>query len=157
MGCFLTDRRNSIRAIIFACLYRTGGVEKPRQSPAMPAFFSLPVRQIRRKSDCVIEFLRSLRYEGAYALHRVPYRTMPYAEARKSMDVDGISSYKLRGTVAQTGKSGANLIASLSFCNPSVNNSLLHSLDRWGIWAYTIFRFRCRYIAKGRYKWIRSS
>ena len=42
MGCFLTDRRSSIRAVIFACLCRAGCVEKPRQSPAMPAFFSLP-------------------------------------------------------------------------------------------------------------------
>lgn len=61
MGCFLADRRSSIRAVISACLCRADCVEKPRQSPAMPAFFSLPARQIRRGFDRVIEPLRSER------------------------------------------------------------------------------------------------
>lgn len=82
MGCFLADRRSSIRAAISACLCRADCVEKPRQSSAMPAFFSLPARQIRRGYDHVIELLRSVVARGNHpALHMVPYRTMPYAEA----------------------------------------------------------------------------
>ncbi len=96
MGCFLTDRRSSIRAVIFACLCRADCVEKPRQSPAMPAFFSLSARQIRRESDRVIELLRSLWRGITSALHLVPYRPMPYAKTKKSMGVG--FNYELRTT-----------------------------------------------------------
>ena len=122
MGCFLADRRSSIRAAISACLCRADCVEKPRQSSAMPVFFSLPARQIRRGYDHVIELLRSVVARGNHpALHMVPYRTMPYAKTKKSMAVDGFTSHEPRTTshcLSRPGKSGANMTASLSSCGP---------------------------------------
>ena len=87
MGCFLADRRSSIRAAISAGLCRAGCVEKPRQSPAMPAFFSLPARQIRRESDRVIELLRSVVARGAPS--RLAYGAISNNALRKNQEVDG--------------------------------------------------------------------
>lgn len=86
MGCFLADRRSSIRAAISACLCRSDCVEKPRQSSAMPAFFSLSAQQIRRGSDRVIELLRSVMARGH---HRLAYGAISNNALCKNQEVDG--------------------------------------------------------------------
>ena len=42
---------------------------------------------------CVVVSRHSPAMTPSSALHMVPYRTMPYAEAKKSMAVDGFTSH----------------------------------------------------------------
>ena len=122
MGCFLADRRSSIRAAISACLCRAGKEKNAGIAELCRGFSTQSARQIRRGYDHVIELLRSVVARGNHpALHMVPYRTMPYAKTKKSMAVDGFTSHEPRTTshcLSRPGKSGANMTASLSSCGP---------------------------------------